>query len=85
MAVEAAAAGLRVAHDSKAEERKLKATQGTEVPIWSHLKKLTTEVQQIVKKQEAEATSSTMYLLMLASVSCQFSAKSCTAKSKDSE
>ncbi|KAK1337008.1 hypothetical protein QTO34_003052 [Cnephaeus nilssonii] len=64
--------------------RKLKATQGTDVPTWSHLKK-TTEAQQIVEKQEVEATSSTMFLLMLASVSCQSSAKSCAAKSKDSE
>nr|KAF6374342.1 hypothetical protein mPipKuh1_009561 [Pipistrellus kuhlii] len=50
--------------------RKLKATQGTEVPTWSHLKKL---------KAEVEATSLIMFLLMRASVSFQSSAKSCAA------
>ncbi|KAK1343699.1 hypothetical protein QTO34_014252 [Cnephaeus nilssonii] len=35
-----------------------------------------------MEKQEVEATSSTMFLLMLASVSCQSSAKSYAAKSK---
>ncbi|XP_014398106.1 PREDICTED: pyrin domain-containing protein 3-like [Myotis brandtii] len=77
---------LRVAPMTAIRKRKMtKATQGTKVPTWGQLKKLTTEAQQMVEKQDAEATPSIMFLAMLALVSCQSSAKSCTAKSKDSE
>ncbi|KAK1327561.1 hypothetical protein QTO34_013063 [Cnephaeus nilssonii] len=52
---------------------------------WGHLKKLTSEAQQMVEKQEVEATSSTMFLALLALVSCQSSVESCAAKSEDYE
>ncbi|KAK1338566.1 hypothetical protein QTO34_019219 [Cnephaeus nilssonii] len=48
------------------KKKKTKAIQGVEVPTWGQLKKLTTEAQQMVEKQEVEATTSTMFLLMLA-------------------
>lgn len=59
--------------------------QGTEVPTWSQLKKLTTEAQQMAEKQGVEATPSAMFVAMLALVSCQSSVKPCAAKSKNSE
>nr|KAF6309709.1 hypothetical protein mPipKuh1_009159 [Pipistrellus kuhlii] len=62
--------GLRVAQTTAKWEKKTEGSQGTEVPTWSHLKKLKTEV---------EAASLIMFLLMLASVSFQSSAKSCAA------
>ncbi|KAK1327558.1 hypothetical protein QTO34_013060 [Cnephaeus nilssonii] len=77
---------LRVALMTAKWKRKMtKATQETEVPTWGQLKKLTTEAWQMAEKQEVEATPSTMFRAMLALVSCQSSAKSCAAKSKDSE
>ncbi|XP_014384904.1 PREDICTED: endogenous retrovirus group K member 8 Rec protein-like [Myotis brandtii] len=73
---------LRVALMTAMRKRKMmKAGQGTKVPTWGQLKKLTIEAQQMVEKQEVEATPSTMILAMLALVSCQ----SCTAKYEDSE
>ncbi|KAK1346899.1 LOW QUALITY PROTEIN: hypothetical protein QTO34_000759 [Cnephaeus nilssonii] len=57
-------------------KKKTKAKQGAKVPTWGQLKKLTTEAQQMVKKQEVEATPSTIFLAMLALVSCQTSVNS---------
>ncbi|KAK1333912.1 hypothetical protein QTO34_004910 [Cnephaeus nilssonii] len=54
---------------AKRKRKMTKATQGTEVPTWGQLKKLTTEAQQMAEKQEA--TPSTMFLAMPALVSCQ--------------
>ncbi|KAK1340666.1 hypothetical protein QTO34_017056 [Cnephaeus nilssonii] len=48
------------------KKKQTKATQGAEVPTWGQLKKLTTEAQQMVEKQEVEATPSTMFLAVLA-------------------
>lgn len=65
--------------------QKKKKTQGAKVPTWGQLRKLTPEAQQMEEKEDLKATPSTMVLAMLAFVSYQSSAKSYSAKSRDSE
>ncbi|XP_037693317.1 pyrin domain-containing protein 3-like isoform X3 [Choloepus didactylus] len=61
---------------SSRRRRPTKATCGGPVPTWGQIKALTNQAEELVKHQNGVVTPSTLFIAMLAVISCQSSASS---------